>query len=214
MSISGFMAKLLRAIWYGLDTLRRVLHLVLLLALFIAVLAGLVSGVAPVPSTVALVISPGGALVEQLEGSPIDRAIAQFNNQAEPQTLVRDVTDSLDYAAKDDRIKTVVLDLDGLESGGLAKLQTIAQAIDKVRAAGKKVIAFGNGYTRDQYYLASRADEVIMHDLGMVYLEGYEYYRMFFKNALDGGPIGFRGCCAQGQRHVRQAQLEQAIAAP
>ncbi len=185
MSISGFMAKLLRAIWYGLDTLRRVLHLVLLLALFIAVLAGVASSVAPVPSTAALVISPGGALVEQLEGSPLDRAIAQFNNQAEPQTLVRDITDSLDYAANDDRIKTVVLDLDGLESGGLAKLQTIAQAIDKVRAAGKKVIAFGNGYTRDQYYLASRADEVIMHDLGMVYLEGYEYYRMFFKNALD-----------------------------
>ena len=185
MSISGFMAKLARAIWYGLDTLRRVLHLILLLALFIAVLAGLASGVAPVPSTAALVINPGGALVEQLEGSPLDRAIAQFNNQAEPQTLVRDITDSLEYAASDDRIKAVVLDLDGLESGGLAKLQTIALAVDKVRAAGKKVIAFGNGYTRDQYYLASRADEVIMHDLGMVYLDGYEYYRMFFKSALD-----------------------------
>ena len=185
MSISGFMTKLVRAIWYGLDTLRRVLHLILLLALFIAVLAGLASGVAPVPSTAALVINPGGALVEQIEGSPLDRAIAQFNNQAEPQTLVRDITDSLEYAASDDRIKAVVLDLDGLESGGLAKLQTISLAVDKVRAAGKKVIAFGNGYTRDQYYLASRADEVIMHDLGMVYLEGYEYYRMFFKSALD-----------------------------
>lgn len=185
MSIFRFMAKVLRALWYGLNTLRRILHLVLLLGLFIAVLAGLASGVAPVPSTAALVINPGGALVEQLEGNPLDRAIARLNDQSEPQTLVRNITDSLEYAAGDDRIQAVILELDGLESGGLAKLQTVGEAIDKVRAAGKKVIAFGNGYTRDQYYLASHADEVIMHDLGMVYLEGYEYYRMFFKSALE-----------------------------
>lgn len=185
MSILGFMKKLLRALWYGLNTLRRVLHLILLLALFIAVLAGLATGVAPVPSTAALVINPGGALVEQMEGNPLDRAIAELNDQVEPQTLVRDITASLEHAASDDRIQAVILDLDGLESGGLAKLQTIGESIDKVRAAGKKVIAYGNGYTRDQYYLASHADEVVMHDLGMVYIEGYEYYRMFFKSALE-----------------------------
>jgi protease-4 len=186
MSIRGFMTKLVRALWYGLNTLRQVLHLILLLILFIGVLVGLAGGVAPVvPSTAALLISPGGVLVEQLEGSPLDRAIAELNNQVEPQTLVREVIDSLEHAAGDDRIQAVVLELDGLESGGLAKLQAVGQAIDKVRAAGKKVIAFGNGYTRDQYYLASRADEVVMHDLGMVYLEGYEYYRMFFRSALE-----------------------------
>ncbi|MCL4792621.1 MAG: S49 family peptidase, partial [Gammaproteobacteria bacterium] len=185
MSIRGFLTKLVRALWYGLDTLRRLLHLVLLLGLFIALLAGLAGGVAPVPSTAALVINPGGALVEQLEGSPLDRALAELNNQAEPQTLVRELIESLEHAAGDDRIQAVVLELDGLESGGLAKLQAVGQAIDKVRAAGKKVVAFGNGYSRDQYHLASRADEVIMHDLGMVYLDGYEYYRMFFKSALE-----------------------------
>jgi protease-4 len=186
MSIRGFMTKLLRALWYGLNTLRQVLHLVLLLILFIGVLVGLAGGVAPVvPSTAALLISPGGVLVEQLEGSPLDRAIAELDNQVEPQTLVREVIESLEHAAGDDRIEAVVLELDGLESGGLAKLQGVGQAIDKVRAAGKKVIAFGNGYTRDQYYLASRADEVVMHDLGMVWLEGYEYYRMFFRSALE-----------------------------
>ena len=78
-----------------------------------------------------------------------------------------------------------MLDLDGLQGGGLAKLQTIGDKIQKVRDAGKKVIAIGSGYTRDQYYLASRADEVIMHELGLVYLEGYEYYRTFFRSALE-----------------------------
>ncbi|MEO8223660.1 MAG: signal peptide peptidase SppA, partial [Gammaproteobacteria bacterium] len=185
MFIIRFLGNLLRAIWYGLNTLRRVLHLVLLLAIFGILLAALVGQPVPVPSSAALVIDPTGTLVEQLEGSPLDRALAQANNQEPPQTLLRDVTDSLDFALADKRIKAVVLNLDGLQGGGLAKLQLIGEKIRKVRDAGKKVIAVGSGYTRDQYYLASRADEVIMHPLGLVYLEGYEYYRMFFRSALE-----------------------------
>lgn len=185
MFIFRFIGNLLRAIWYGLNTLRRILHLILLLAIFAVLLAGAVGQPMAVPASAALVINPTGALVEQLEGSPLDRALADINNQAPPQTLLREVTDSLDRAAEDDRIKAVVLDLDGLQGGGLAKLQTIGEKIQKVRDAGKKVIAIGGGYTRDQYYLASRADEVIMHELGLVYLEGYEYYRTFFRSALE-----------------------------
>jgi protease-4 len=166
MFIIRFFSRLLRALWYGLNTLRRVLHLILLVGLFIIVLAGVVGQPVPVPSSAALVINPTGMLVEQLEGSPLDRALADLNNQAPPQTLLRDVTDSLERAAEDDRIKAVVLDLDGLDGGGLAKLQSIGDKVQLVRDAGKKVIAVGGGYTRDQYYLASRADEVIMHDLG------------------------------------------------
>lgn len=185
MFIFRFFGNLVRALWYGLNTVRRILHLILLLAIFGILLAGSVGQPVAVPSSAALVVNPTGMLVEQLEGSPLDRALAEINNDVPPQTLLRDVTDSLERAASDDRIKAVVLDLDGLEGGGLAKLQAIGDKVQKVRDAGKKVIAIGSGYTRDQYYLASRADEVIMHELGLVYLEGYEYYRTFFRSALE-----------------------------
>ena len=186
MFILRFFGNLLRAIWYGLDTIRRVLHLILLLVIFGVLLAGSVGQPVSVPSSAALVINPTGVLVDQLEGSPLDRALAEISGDVPPQTLLRDVTGSLDRAVSDDRIKAVVLDLDGLEAGsGLAKLQAIAVGVRKVRAAGKKVIAIGGGYTRDQYYLASQADEVIMNPLGLVYIEGYEYYRTFFRSALE-----------------------------
>ena len=185
MFILSFFGRLLRAIWYGLNTIRRILSLILLLAIFGILLAGALGQPVAVPSSAALVINPTGMLVEQLEGSPLDRALAEINNELPPQTLLRDVTDSLERAVDDDRIKAVVLDLDGLEGGGLAKLQAIGDRVQKVRDAGKKVLAIGSGYTRDQYYLASRADEVLMHELGMVYLEGYEYYRTFFRSALE-----------------------------
>lgn len=185
MFIVRFFGYLVRAIWYGLDTLRRILHLILLVGLFVILLAGSVGEPVVIPSSAALVIDPTGTLVEELEGSPLDRALATMNGQPPPQTLFRDVTDSLDRAVDDKRIKAVYLDLDGLEGGGLAKLQAIASRLDKVRAAGKKVISFGSGYTRDQYYLAAHADQVVLHDLGLVYPEGYEYYRTFFRDALE-----------------------------
>ncbi|MDP2323865.1 MAG: signal peptide peptidase SppA [Gammaproteobacteria bacterium] len=185
MFLFRFIGRFLRAIWLGLNTLRRVLHLILLVGLLIIVLAGVVGRPVAVPSSAALIINPTGMLVEQLEGSPLDRVLADFNDQEPPQTLLREVTTSLERAAEDDRIKVVVLDLDGLEGGGLAKLQAIGDKVQAVRDAGKKVVAVGGAYTRDQYYLASRADEVIMHELGLVYLEGYEYYRTFFRGAIE-----------------------------
>ena len=185
MFIFRFFGRVLRAIWYGLNTLRRILHLLLLLGIFAVLLVGAVGQPVSVPASAALLINPTGMLVEQLEGSPLDRALADLNHQTPPQTLLRDVTDSLERAATDKRITAVVLDLDALEGGGLPKLQAIAAALQTVRGAGKKVIAFGSGYTRDQYYLASRSDEIILHNLGMVYLEGYEYYRTFYRSALE-----------------------------
>jgi protease-4 len=185
MFIFRFIGTLVRAIWRGLDTLRRILHFILLFAIFAVLLAGAVGQPMAVPASAALVIDPTGALVEQIEGSPLDRALADLNNEAPPQTLLREVTESLDRAASDDRIKAVVLELDGLEGGGLAKLQAIGEKVQAVRDAGKEVIAVGSSYTRDQYYVASMADEIIMDELGVVYLEGYDYYRSFFRSALD-----------------------------
>ena len=69
MFIFRFFRHLFRAVWAGLNTIRRILHLILLLAIFGILLAGAVGQPVPVPSSAALVINPTGMLVEQLEGS-------------------------------------------------------------------------------------------------------------------------------------------------
>ena len=109
-----------------------------------------------VPKSAALLLAPSGVLVEQLEGRPLDRAIAEVSGDGVQQTLVKDVTESLEAAMEDDRIKAVVSWFwINLRGGGLSKLQTIATAIDKVRASGKRVIAIGDNFTQQQYYLGS-----------------------------------------------------------
>ena len=172
-------------IWSGLDGLRKVLHLLLMLALF-GILWGAFSRPIPlVPDKAALVISPRGPIVEQLTGDPLERAIAEIVRQQPTQTLLRDVVDAIESAADDDRISSLYLDVGGLERGGLAKLQEIAAAIDEFRATGKPVIAFGGYYEQGQYYLAAHADEIYLDPMGAVFVDGFANYGTFVKDALD-----------------------------
>ncbi|HQR48766.1 MAG TPA: signal peptide peptidase SppA [Steroidobacteraceae bacterium] len=177
--------KVLRWIWSGLDGLRKVLHLVLLLVLF-SLVVGLFS--APIPlvrDKSALVIDPHGPLVEQLTGDPVERALSKALRTEPKETLLRDVVDAIESAADDDRISSLYLDLGGLEGGGLAKLQEVAAAIDDFRASGKPVIAYGDYYEQNQYYLAAHADEIYLDPMGAAYVDGYDNYDLFVKDALD-----------------------------
>ncbi|MDP6673953.1 MAG: signal peptide peptidase SppA [Gammaproteobacteria bacterium] len=149
------------------------------------IIAGLAETEPSIPPSAVLVVSPSGVLVDQLKGDPLEHAIAEAQGTGIQQTLLTDITDSLHAAADDERIKAVVLELDGLAGGGLAKLQTFAAALGKVRDAGKPIIAIGDGYTQDQYYLAAFADEIYLHDLGVVYIDGYGYYRTYLKGVIE-----------------------------
>jgi len=177
--------RLLRWIWSGLDGLRKVLHLVLLLALF-AIAWGLFSRPIPlVPDKAALVVDPQGPLVEQLSGDPMERALARTLRNLPTETLLRDLVDAIEAAADDDRISSLYLDLGGLDGGGLAKLKEVAAAIDDFRATGKPVIAYGDFYEQNQYYLAAHADEIYLDPAGAAYVDGYANFGLFVKDALD-----------------------------
>jgi protease-4 len=185
MSVRRGLTRLLQAVWRGLDTLRRVLHLFVLLFVFAVLLAGLAGPPVRVPPSAALVVDPRGELVEQLAGDPIERALGELQGNGVRQVLVRDLVDSLEMAANDDRIKAVVLRLDLLEGRGLPLLEAVADAMRKVRDAGKKIVALGDSFDQGQYYLAAHADEIYLNDLGAVFIEGFSYYRMYMKSALD-----------------------------
>ncbi len=177
--------RVAKAFWRGLDQLRKVLHLLFLLGIFLVLLVAALGERVPVPSAAALVIAPKGGLVDQLSGDPLTRAIARARGTPMQETLVRDVIDALRAARDDDRIKAVVLKLDGMSNTGLSKLQEIAAELAHFRESGKTIIAIGDGFTRDQYYLAAQADRIYMHPMGLVLIDGYSRYLPYYKSALD-----------------------------
>jgi protease-4 len=183
--------QILRSIWRALDRVRRVLHLLLLLGFFFVLAAGFAGQRIVVPTSTALIVAPQGVLVDQLSGNPFERAVAKARGVALQETLLRDVIDAIRLARDDSRIKTLVLQLDGLSTAGLSKLQELAEEIRAFRDSGKSVTALGDAYTRDQYYLASFADEIYMHPMGIVLVDGYSRFVPYYKSALDNLYVDF-----------------------
>jgi protease-4 len=182
----GSIGRIFSAIWSGADGVRKVLHLVLLLFLFMVFFGALSSGVPnALPAKAALVIQPYGFLVEQFEGDPLDRAIAELAGDGKPQTRVQDIVDALDYAKDDDRIEMVYLELSNVLGAGLSKLQHVAAALDEFRSSGKQVIASGDFLSQGAYYLAAHADEVYLHPEGFVIMQGFGRFRNYYKDAID-----------------------------
>lgn len=180
-----FLTNLFTFLVRAFDVLRKVLHLLVLLVIF-GLIIGLLSPRIPVvPQQAALVLAPRGAVVEQLSGDPFQRAIAEAYGQGTAETLLRDLVDAVRKAREDDRIKVLVLDLGGMSGGGIAKMEELSAAIREFKASGKKVIALGEGYDQQQYYVAANADEIYLDPQGLVLIEGYGYYRTFLKGAID-----------------------------
>jgi len=176
--------NVLSVIWHFLDGLRKAVHLVLMLVVLLLILALLSSTPVIVPDPSALVIRPSGDLVDELTGTPLDRALETAGEQ-ERETLVRDLVDAIDRAATDDRIQALVLRLDDMGGAGLTKLNRVADAIGRFRNSGKRVVATGGSYSQGQYLLASAADEIYLHPLGSVFLRGFGFYRLFMGESLD-----------------------------
>ena len=103
--------RILRFVWRFLNNLRRVFQILLMLFILGLIFAGLSETEFKIPASAVLVVAPTGFLVDQLEGNPLERAVAEAQGAGIQQTLLTDVTDSLRAAADDDRIKAVALDL-------------------------------------------------------------------------------------------------------
>jgi len=174
----GFIGKLASG-------LRILLNILFLLVVVVFILSIFRKDVQPLPEKAALRIAPGGFLVEQKTYVDPLTQLLQQSGPADAETLVHDLTEAIDEAAEDPRITSLVLELDYLLGGGLTKLEEVAQALSRFRESGKPIIAVGDSYTQEQYYLASFADEIHLNPMGAVLITGYGSYPNYIKGALD-----------------------------
>ena len=185
-SILSTLGRALRRLWWLLDATRRTLLNLLLLALLAA---GIWLALKSVPTAIepgtALVLDLAGPVVEQRSSGLDSGMLKPLRGESDGATRLRDVVAVLDAAAKDEHIPHALLMLDEFAGAGLPTLREIAAAIERFKAAGKPVYAWGSGYDQRQYFLAAHASEVWLHPMGMVYVEGYGRYRNYYKELLD-----------------------------
>lgn len=191
----GFLKGFGKLIIGILLVLQGVIGLAMLL-LFVGLFVGVSDGIGGkkavgggVPKDAALFINPNGVLVEEAEAvDPLEQFFEQAYGVEEPSQIeVGEVARAIRSAAKDDRIKGLVLDLTQLYIPAISasKAHYLGAVVDEFKAAGKKVYALGDFYTQEQYLIASHADEIHMHDRGSLVLVGYGAYDAFVKSFLE-----------------------------
>jgi protease-4 len=189
--IKGF-GKLIIGILLVLQGVVGLALVLLLVGLFSNASTFMAGGGAPaanVPNDAALLINPNGVLVEESEPSdPFEAALQQAYGTEEPSQIeVGEVARAIRNAATDDRIKGIVLDLTYLYIPEISasKAHYLAAALEEFKKSGKKIYSIGDYYSQEQYLLASRADEIYLHDKGSVVFVGYAAYDGYVKSFLE-----------------------------
>ncbi len=177
--------QFMKGAWRILVAVKDGLALLFLLLFFSLIFAALSSS--PNPANVrdgTLLLDLNGFVSEQpSEADPL----AILTSGAAPirEYRQRDLSRSLDIAISDDRIKAVVLDLDGFLGGGQASLTAIGGKLAAVKKAGKPIYAFATSYTDDSYQLAAHATEIWSDPLGGVMITGPGSLQPYFSELLD-----------------------------
>ena len=180
------LAAVVRWIWRGLDRARRFVWNLAFLALILGgAAAWWFSGPPALQDKTVLVLDLSGPLVEQFSGSSREAVLSQLQDGDRQQVRLRDVLAALETAAQDSRIASVLLLLEDLSGGGLQAQREVAAALERFKASGKPVVAWGTGYDQRQYYLAAHANEVYLHPMGSVMIQGYGRLRNYYRDALE-----------------------------
>lgn len=168
----GFIMQFVKSAWKILVAIKDGLALLLLLIFFSLIFAALNS--APNPAQVrdgTLLLDLNGFVSEQPAAvDPLE--ILTSGSAPIREYRQRDLSRALKLAITDDRIKAVVLDLDGFLGGGQSSLSAMAEQLAAVKKSGKPIYAYATSYTDDGYQLAAHATEIWTNPLGGVILTG------------------------------------------
>ncbi|NOK19654.1 signal peptide peptidase SppA [Corallococcus carmarthensis] len=106
----------------------------------------------------------------------------------EEPTSLRDVVEGLEKAARDPRVKSLVVRVG--QPGSAAQVQELRDAVKAFRAAGKRAVAYADGFGEagngtGAYYLASAFDAVYIQPSGDVGLTGLVMETPFARDAFE-----------------------------
>jgi protease-4 len=184
----GPIARFFTGLWDAMNFTRRLFFNLLFFGLLLVFLGVLAAGdsARPLLDRTTLVIAPEGKLVEQYSTDPASRAFARmFGDDGAREVQLRDLLRAIDAAKDDKRIERVLLRVDRLSFSGYASIREVTDALAKLRASGKQVVAFGESFDQNQYLLAAQADEVYLDPMGGLLLEGLGRYRQYYREGLQ-----------------------------
>jgi protease-4 len=107
-----------------------------------------------------------------------------FNLQSSKLLGLREITQLLEKAKTDDKIKAIFINTQFPQIGP-ATAESIFEALENFKDSGKPILSYGDYYSQGGYYLASLADSVFLNPNGFIELRGYAAVVPFYKKLMD-----------------------------
>lgn len=188
-----FIATIFKGLWKLISFLRVALLNLLFIGVLVLVYFSFfpqqdpTSEQAGTPKKEALVLNLEGPIVEQRSYvNPFDSLSGTlFDKDLPKENVLYDIVSTIRFAAADNSVPGLVLNLKQMPETNLTKLRYIAKALSEFKATGKPIYAYGDFYNQSQYYLASYADKVLLSPDGAVLLKGYGAYTLYYKDLLE-----------------------------
>ena len=182
MSANGIFSRIGSGITKTRNFVLNTIFVLIILALFASLFTSTES--VSVPEEAALVLDPGGILVEERTFSnPLDDLWNINYDVAEVE--IGELIRAVELAEEDSRIKMIILDLEGLNGISLAQGDRIIESLRQFKEAGKTVGSYANSYSQTHYYISSVSDEVYLNPMGSLTLDGFGGSNLYFKDFLD-----------------------------
>jgi len=164
-----------------LTTVRNTLSNIVFLGSVLLIVGLMLHKVKVVYPDSVLVVQPKGVLTEQLS---LDSSSVNVNQEKVWQYVAM-----LNNAARDERIKAVMLRLDEVEASPIVALDLFRSALEKFEKSGKPVYAFSNSYSQTAYYIATAANKIYMNPMGVVQIKGLGAYHAYYGDAAKWAGI-------------------------
>jgi protease-4 len=128
-------------------------------------------------------ISFSGTIKDRGSDNPFENFSFSSMNSSKVLGL-NDILENIKYAAKDDKIKAIFLDLNDVPAG-FASTYEIRAALEKFKESKKTIVSYADYYSQKTYYLASVSNKIYLNPQGSMEWIGLRTDLAFFKNALE-----------------------------
>jgi protease-4 len=119
----------------------------------------------------------------EIRGKPHNQPPASALFGGKHSATLRDYVEAIDAAATNEDVGTVLVRLKDAQLS-MSQTEELGAAIKRVRAGGKKVSVFSEGYAATDLMLASYADNAVIQSGGAVSLPGMHMEEMFLADTL------------------------------
>ncbi|MDD7319165.1 MAG: signal peptide peptidase SppA [Prevotella sp.] len=134
----------------------------------------------PVADNSVLVLPLSGTLGERSS----DNTLAQFIGNGTETVGLDDILGGIKKAKENDNIKGIYIEAGMFAPDSYASLQAIRKALQDFKKSGKWIVAYGDSYSQNTYYIASVADKVMLNPHGVIDWHGLASQQLFLKDLM------------------------------